>query len=140
LGHYSNDCKKGEVCFKCGKASHKSSECKVRDIVCFNYGEARHISTKCTKSKKAGGKVFALNADEVKQLDNLIRGMCFINSTPLIAIIDMGDTHSFISLSYVERLNLVTTLMLRGRVIDVRAPFLLELFYYLLYVFICACV
>jgi len=28
----------------------------------------------------------------VEQLDNLIRGMCFINSTPLIAIIDTSDT------------------------------------------------
>jgi hypothetical protein len=32
--------------------------------------------------------VFALNAEEVEHPDNLIRGMCFINSTPVIAIID----------------------------------------------------
>jgi len=45
----------------------------------------------------------------------------FINSTPLIAIIDTGATHSFISLGCVERLNLVLTLMLRGMVIDTLA-------------------
>ena len=44
--------------------------------------------------------------------------MCFINSTPLIAIIDTGATHYFISVSCVERLNLVVTLLLRGMVID----------------------
>jgi len=48
-----------------------------RDITCYNCREAGHLSTKCTKPKKAAGKVFALNAEEVEQPDNLIRGMCF---------------------------------------------------------------
>jgi hypothetical protein len=47
--------------------------------------------------------------------------MCFINSTPLIAIIDIGATHSFISVSCVERLNLVVTPLSRGMVIDTPA-------------------
>ena len=55
--------------------------------------------------------MFALNAEEVEHPDNLIRGMCFINSTHLIA-------NSFISVSCVERLNLVVTPLLRGMVID----------------------
>jgi len=79
------------------------------------------LSTKCTKAKKAAGKVFALNAEEVEQPDNLIRGMCFINSTPLIAIIDIGATHSLIVSSSVERLGLVVTPLLRGMVIDTLA-------------------
>jgi hypothetical protein len=75
---------------------------------------------KCTKPKeeRACVKVFTLNAEEVEQPGNLIRGMCFINSTPLIAMINIGATHSFISLSCAERLNLVLTPMLRGMVID----------------------
>jgi len=76
------------------------------------------LSSKCTKPKKAAGKVFALNAELVEQPDNLIRGMCFINSTPLIAIIDTGATHSFIASSCVEPLGLVVTPLLRGMVID----------------------
>jgi len=112
---------KGDSCFKCGKTGHKSYECKGKEFVCFNCGEAEHISTKCTKPNKVGGKVFALNADEVEQPDNLIRGMCFINSTPLIANIDTDATYSFISLSCAELLNLVLTLMLRGMVINTSA-------------------
>ena len=100
LGHYSNDCKMGDSCYKCRQAGHKSFECK-KEITCYNCGEKRHVNTKCTKPKKAAGKVFALNAEEVEQPDNLIRGMCFINSTPLIAIIDTGATHSFILVSCV---------------------------------------
>jgi len=37
--------------------------------------------------------------------------MCFINSTLLIAIIDTGATHSFISSCCVERLGLVVTVV-----------------------------
>jgi len=44
--------------------------------------------------------------------------MCFINSTPLIAIINTGATHSFIASSCVERLGLVVTPLLCGMVID----------------------
>jgi hypothetical protein len=50
----------------------------------------------------------------VEHPDNLIRGMYFINSNPFIEIVDTGATHSFISLSCVERLNLVLTLLSRG--------------------------
>jgi len=70
-GHFANDCKKGDSCYKCGQKGHKAFECK-RDITCYNYGEAGHLSTKCTKPKKAEGKVFALNVEEVEQPDNLI--------------------------------------------------------------------
>jgi len=47
--------------------------------------------------------------------------MCFINCTPLNAIVDTGAMHYFISLSCVDRLNLVVTPLLRGVVIDTPA-------------------
>jgi len=72
LGHFANDCKRGESCFKCGKTGHKSFECK-QDVTCYNCGEAGHISIKCTKPKKAARKVFSLNVEEVEQPDNLMR-------------------------------------------------------------------
>jgi len=58
-------------CFKCGTLGHYCNECK-KEITCYNCGEASHLSSKCTKPKKAVGKVFALNAEEVEQPDNLI--------------------------------------------------------------------
>ncbi|XP_039690615.1 uncharacterized protein [Medicago truncatula] len=72
-----NDCKKDDSCFKCGKAGHTAFECKnvAKDVTCYNCGEAGHYSNKCTKLKKAAGKVFALNAEEVEQSDNLIRAL-----------------------------------------------------------------
>jgi len=62
---------KGDSCFKCGQEGHKAFEFK-KEITCYNGGEAGHLNTKCTKPKKAAGKVFALNAEEVEQPDNLI--------------------------------------------------------------------
>jgi len=71
LGHFANDCKKGDNCYKYGQKGHKAFECN-KDITSYNCDEAGHISTKCTKPKKAAGKVFALNVEEVRQPNNLI--------------------------------------------------------------------
>jgi hypothetical protein len=50
--------------------------------------------------------VFALSGSEAPKKDNLIRGTCFINGVELIAMIDTGATHSFISLECATRLDL----------------------------------
>ncbi|XP_050909496.1 serine/arginine-rich splicing factor RS2Z32-like [Lathyrus oleraceus] len=104
------ECPKGDViCFKCGKKGHKSFGYRVgSNVTCYNCGEQGHISTKCNKPKKeqAKGKVFALSDDDTSAEERLIRGTCFINNIPLIAIIDTGVMHSFISMDCAKRLNL----------------------------------
>ena len=65
------------------------AECKRGDIVCFNSDKEGHLSSHCTKPKKTqtSGRVFALTGTQTDNEDRLIRGTCFFNSTPLIAII-----------------------------------------------------
>ena len=53
--------------------------------------------------------------------DRLIRGTCFINSTPLITIIDTGATHCFIAADYVERLGLMLSSLNGEMVVDTPA-------------------
>ncbi|GAU33554.1 hypothetical protein TSUD_143470, partial [Trifolium subterraneum] len=107
IGHRSFECKKDkDVCYNCGKEGHGSKECKATTPTCFNCGEEGHKSPECKKPKKVTGKVFALNGEGADQVDNLIRGTCFIHDTPLIAIIDTGATHSFISMDCMKRLNI----------------------------------
>ncbi|GAU45527.1 hypothetical protein TSUD_400740 [Trifolium subterraneum] len=106
-GRRSFECKKDkDVCYSCGKEGHKSKEFKATTPTCFNCGEEVHKSPECKKPKKVTGKVFALNGEGADQVDNLIRGTCFIHDTPLIAIIDTGATHSFISMDCMKRLNI----------------------------------
>jgi len=82
-------------------------------MVCFNYEEEGHISLQCKKPKKvqAKGKVFALTGTQIVNEDRLIRGTCFFNSTPLIAIIDIGATHCFIAFDCASKLGLVMSNM-----------------------------
>ncbi|XP_058733286.1 uncharacterized protein LOC131604888 [Vicia villosa] len=104
--YYTDDVKK---CFRCGKTGHMMFECRHKEVVCFNCSEEGHIGSQCQKPKKAqtGGKVFALAGTQTSIEDRLIRGTCFINSMPLTTIIDTGATHCFIAAECVEKLGLV---------------------------------
>ena len=99
----SNECENKVLrCYKCGKSGHRAPEFKNDGPSCVNYGEKGHISTQCQKPRKdataqTNGRVFVLSGSEEPKKDNLIQGTCFINDIELVAIIDTGATHSFIS-------------------------------------------
>src|SRR4030042_2203099 len=80
-------------------------------------------SAQCQKPKKpkTSGKVFALAGAQTTVEDRLIRGTCFINSTPLIAIIDTGATHCFVAADCVSRLGLVRSCMNGEMVVETPA-------------------
>ena len=52
------------------------------------------------------GRVFALNAEEVTQSDDLIQGKCEVNNRALTVLYDSSATHSFISHNCVDSLGL----------------------------------
>ena len=59
------------------------------------------------KKVQAKGKVFALTGTQTVNENRLIRGTCFFDSTPLIAIIDIGATHYFIAIDCARKLGLI---------------------------------
>lgn len=93
-------------CFKCEKTSQCVTDCKIVGLI-----EQGHINTNCQMPKKvqSGGKVFALSRSY---------RICFINSIPLIAIIDMGPTNSFVLLDYSERLGFKLSSMVGSMIVD----------------------
>src|ERR1051325_592622 len=124
MGHRAHECKNDtKKCYNCGKPGHVANVCRARKVVCYNCGEEGHTRPQCTKLKKeqAGGKVFALSGSETKPDDRLIKGTCFINGIPLIAIIVIGAHHSFIALDYAKRFNLDISNMDESMVIDTLA-------------------
>ncbi|XP_058775725.1 uncharacterized protein LOC131650000 [Vicia villosa] len=110
-------------CFRCGKVGHEVADCTHKEVICFNCGEEGHVSTQCRKPKKTqiGGNVFALARTQAFGGDRLIIGICFINSTPLITIIDTGATHCFIVDDCVKRLSLELSSMNGEMVVDLPA-------------------
>ncbi|XP_050919616.1 uncharacterized protein LOC127137174 [Lathyrus oleraceus] len=123
-GHKSNVCRLGETrCFRCGIPGHAARDCKQKDVVCFNCGEGGHISAKCQKPKRGqeSGKVFALSGTQTTNEDGLVRGTCFINSIPLITIIDTGATHCFVAADCVERLGISLSSLGRDMIVEVPA-------------------
>nr|KYP53511.1 Transposon Ty3-G Gag-Pol polyprotein [Cajanus cajan] len=112
-------------CGKCGRVGHNQSECLDKEITCFNCSGKGHISTQCPEPRrtrvigsgsqierpKTVGRVFALSGAEASRSENLIQGTCFIAETPFVVLFDSGATHSFISVSCVQKLNLPVSLL-----------------------------
>ncbi|XP_050892992.1 uncharacterized protein LOC127098435 [Lathyrus oleraceus] len=120
-GHRANECKNYVLrCFKCGKTGYRVVYSKSDGPIFYNCGEIGHISINCQKPKKAqsGGKVFSLSEIETTSADCLIRGTCFINVIPFIAIIDTCVTHSFVSLDCAEKLGLKLSSTNESMIID----------------------
>ncbi|XP_058726737.1 uncharacterized protein LOC131598123 [Vicia villosa] len=122
-GHKSYTCNAdAKRCFRCGEFGHAISDCKHKSIICFNCREEGHIGSQCPKNKaQSGGKVFALARTPTASGDRLVRGIYFINSIPLITIIDIGATHCFIASDYVERLGLILYSLNGEMVVDLPA-------------------
>jgi len=122
-GHKSNVCT-GDLkrCFRCGKKGHTVTECKYNDVVCFNCNEG-HIGSQCKKPKKAqtNGRVFALTGTQTENEDRMIRGTCYFDSTPLIAIIDTGGTHCCIAIDCASKLGLAMSNMNGEMVVETPA-------------------
>ncbi|RHN40786.1 putative nucleotidyltransferase, Ribonuclease H [Medicago truncatula] len=122
--HKSNVCpEEVKGCFRCGKKGHALAECKHNDIVCFNCNEDGHIGSQCKQPKKAPttGRVFALTGTQTETEERLIRGTCYIDNTPLVAIIDTGATHCFIAFDCASTLGLVMSDMNGEMVVETPA-------------------
>ncbi|XP_058783872.1 uncharacterized protein LOC131658615 [Vicia villosa] len=102
------DAPAGIVCFKCGKPSHKSNACTTKLV------SETEVDTSWWES-------VCLAETQIATEDRIIRGTCFIDSIPLIAIIDTSATHCFIVVDCVKRLGLVLSFMNREMVIDTPA-------------------
>ncbi|XP_050891048.1 uncharacterized protein LOC127096532 [Lathyrus oleraceus] len=114
LGHCVSECKSDvKKCYKCRNSGYLVADCKENMVTGYNYGEPGHISTRCSKPKQAStrGKVFVLTGTQTSSDDRLIRGICYINNTPFIDIIDTSATRSFIVADCVKSLGLVVSSM-----------------------------
>ena len=111
------------VCSNCGK-NHGNKPYLKGKRVCFNCGQPAHFSYECPQTQQKGGssnqrpqakgRVFTLSGQEVAQDPNMIQGTCILKNKTLIALFDSRASHSFISLTYANELELPMFLRLLG--------------------------
>ena len=83
--HGDRPCLVGQnVCFGCGKPSHKIYECLAKN-------------PQSTLRPQRQGRVFIMDVEEAKNSKNLIQDACEVNNKTLTVLYDSGATHSFIS-------------------------------------------
>ncbi|XP_050878306.1 uncharacterized protein LOC127082124 [Lathyrus oleraceus] len=124
FGHHISECKSTIVnCFKCGKPEHRVADYRNDVVASYNCGDQGHISTNCQKPKEnqSGVKVFPLFGTKTTNTDRLIRGTCYINSIPLISIIDTSEIHSFIYFDCAKRLGLKISSIVGSMIVDTSA-------------------
>ncbi|XP_073219686.1 uncharacterized protein [Cicer arietinum] len=108
------------------KEGHKISECPIRPRVCYICQKPDHFANECPERKDdravnrnnindnvvrptAKGRVYHINGEETSSSSELIQGECLIAGKSLNVIYDSGATHSFISLDWVDSLQLIVT-------------------------------
>ena len=112
------------TCYQCGQRGHYASQCRG-EITCYQCKQTGHIAKDCkqagakatrntaTESRpKAQARVYALSGLEAVETEGLIQRTGEIAGNTLTVVFDSGATHSFVSQTCAERLNLsVSSLM-----------------------------
>ncbi|XP_027189384.1 uncharacterized protein [Cicer arietinum] len=118
--------KQGRSRAKSSREGHKISECPIRPRVCYICQKPDHFANECPERKDdravdrnnvndnvvrltANGRVYHINGEETPSSSELIQGECLIAGRSLNVIYDSGATHSFISLDWVDSLQLTVT-------------------------------
>ncbi|XP_050888517.1 uncharacterized protein LOC127093617 [Lathyrus oleraceus] len=92
------------------KKSH-FGRCAGSVIRCFTCQREGHVAKDYPRNKNRMqgrniGRVYTLDARKAKSNNALIVGTCLINDHPCFVLFDCGETHSFVSIQCMKRLDL----------------------------------
>ncbi|XP_073137505.1 uncharacterized protein [Henckelia pumila] len=95
------------ICQKCGKPH--SGQCMLGTNSCFNYKKPGHFAKDCPQEKEpVKGRIFAMKHDQIDPDSAIVIGMIHIVDLTGNALIDTGATHSFISVNFVMKLEILS--------------------------------
>ncbi|XP_073119717.1 uncharacterized protein [Henckelia pumila] len=101
------------ACQKCGKLH--SGQCMMGTGVCYLCKQPGHFAKECPQQRgPVKGRVFAMTHEQVDTNSAIVTGMINVYSIPAHILIDIGATHSFISVEFVNKSGLVPDKSISG--------------------------
>ncbi|XP_074336895.1 uncharacterized protein LOC141674067 [Apium graveolens] len=129
-GHYGNECQNPKppvICFKCGKTDHLSRDCKtprnskLMQLTAAPYNQAMTSSILILQlpsnqpsesatpvfppSYHAQARKFNMNIKDAVQSSEVVAGTLYVNNANAKVLFNSGATRSFISESFIGKLN-----------------------------------
>ena len=108
--HVARDC---QNYYNCGKPGHLAKDC----MNCYNCGKPRHFARDCLEQEKPNLKqgnvrVYALTQGEAEAgTSKVVAGQISIVYTSAYTLIYSGVSHSFVSATFVKKLDMVHVLL-----------------------------
>ncbi|XP_074342544.1 uncharacterized protein LOC141680138 [Apium graveolens] len=110
-GHYANECRNPKppvTCFKCGETGHPYNQAMTSSVPIIQL-PSNQPSESATPVfppfYPAQAQTFNMNIKDVVQSSEVVAGTLFVNNVNAKVLFNSGDTRSFISESFVGRLN-----------------------------------
>jgi hypothetical protein len=105
-------------CFACGEKGHFAKRCpnpctRANQTATATPAPTRGANSVSVAAKQnyVHGKVNHVAVEETQEAPEMVIGMFFVSDTSTVVLFDSGQSHSFISATYVEKHNMPIALL-----------------------------
>ena len=93
------------ACFGCGKQGHMVRDCPKNKK--FAFGKPKEENKEDRQKPRAQGRIFSMTHRDAQSTSDVVAGTLQIHTLFARALIDLGSTHSFVSVSFARLLGML---------------------------------